>query len=139
VTLKENHELRGCIGMTEPELSVGNAVRQMSRAAALADPRFPPLGASELQHTSIEISILSPLRRIQSPAEIRLGEHGVVVRANGQMGIFLPQVAAETGWSRAKFLDELCSQKAHLPAEAWQDRRTELYVFTVQAFEQDAK
>jgi AmmeMemoRadiSam system protein A len=138
VTLKQNHELRGCIGMTEARLPLGDAVRQMARAAALEDPRFPPVSAAELPRTAIEISILSPLHRIQSPQEIHLGEQGVVVRADGHRGLFLPQVAQETGWSREQFLNELCSQKAELPANAWTDPRTELYVFTVQAFSQEA-
>jgi AmmeMemoRadiSam system protein A len=137
VTLKQNHALRGCLGTTQAQLPLGEAVRQMTRAAAREDPRFPPLAAGEAEHTSLEISILSPLLRISEPAQIRLGDQGVLIRAQGREGLFLPQVAQETGWSRERFLDELCSQKAHLPAEAWKDRKSELYVFTVQAFEQD--
>jgi MEMO1 family protein len=138
VTLKQNRVLRGCIGLTEARLPLGEAVRQMTRAAAREDPRFPPLGAAELSRTAIEISILSPMRRIHDPKEIHLGEHGVVVCASGHLGLFLPQVAQETGWGQEQFLNELCSQKAELPANAWRDPRTELYVFSVQAFSQEA-
>lgn len=134
VTLREQGELRGCIGMTEPHLPLGEAVARMAQAAACEDPRFPPVTAGELPRLSIEISVLSPLRRIKNPGEIRLGTDGVVVRAQGRSGLFLPQVAAETGWGRERFLDELCSQKAGLPARAWSDPATELHVFTVQAF-----
>jgi MEMO1 family protein len=138
VTLKEHGDLRGCIGMTEAVLPLGQAVKQMACAAAFEDPRFGPVTARELLNLNVEISVLSPLRRIQSPADIKLGVHGVVVRREGRSGLFLPQVATETGWSRDVFLDELCSQKAGLPAGAWRDKETELYVFTVQAFGEKA-
>jgi MEMO1 family protein len=138
VTLKEHGDLRGCIGMTEAVLPLGEAVKQMARSAAFEDPRFAPVTAGELPKLDIEISVLSPLRRIQTPADIKLGVHGVVVRREGRSGLFLPQVATETGWSRDVFLDELCSQKAGLPAGAWRDKETELYVFTVQAFSEKA-
>jgi AmmeMemoRadiSam system protein B/AmmeMemoRadiSam system protein A len=138
VTLTQNGNLRGCIGQTVAQLPLLQAVPQMACAAAFEDPRFPPLTAEELPRTTIEISILSPLQKIRSAQEIVMGKHGVVVRAQGHMGLFLPQVAAETGWSKEEFLDELCSQKAFLPARAWQDPDTELYVFTVQSFRQPA-
>ncbi len=134
VTLRENHRLRGCIGMTEARLPLAQATEKMALAAAFEDPRFPPLRAEELKRVALEISILSPLRRIQDPREIVMGQDGVVVRAGGRSGLFLPQVASETGWSRETFLDRLCSEKAGLAPDAWKNPRTELFVFTVQAF-----
>ncbi len=138
VTLRQQHELRGCIGMTEPYLPISEAIQRMACAAAFEDTRFSPLTANEFNRTSIEISLLSPLQKIKKTEDIIMGRHGVVVRSGSRTGLFLPQVAQETGWTRENFLDELCAQKAHLPARAWQDPATELYVFTVQAFEQSA-
>jgi len=134
VTLKTGSRLRGCIGMTEPRLPLCQAITQMACAAAFQDTRFRPLTSQELPGIDIEISILSPLRRVQDANKIIMGKHGVVVRSEGRSGLFLPQVAEETGWSREKFLNELCSQKAGLSKGAWQDPKTELYTFTVQSF-----
>ncbi len=134
VTLKTGSRLRGCIGMTEPRLPLYRAITQMACAAAFQDTRFRPLASQELPAINIEISILSPLRRVQDANKIIMGKHGVVVRSEGRSGLFLPQVAEETGWTRKKFLNELCSQKAGLSKGAWQDPKTELYTFTVQSF-----
>ncbi|HUU53606.1 MAG TPA: AMMECR1 domain-containing protein, partial [Armatimonadota bacterium] len=55
----------------------------------------------------------------------------------GRSGVFLPQVAEETGWSRDELLSHLCREKAGLSADAWK-RGAALYVFTVQAFSSPA-
>jgi AmmeMemoRadiSam system protein A len=107
----------------------------MAVAAATEDSRFASLTASELETVEIEISVLSPFRKISSPQEIELGRHGVMVKKGRQTGIFLPQVATETGWDKEEFLNELCSQKAGLPPTAWRDdKEVELYTFTAQVF-----
>lgn len=138
VTLRRGGYLQGCIGLTEARLPLYQAVAQMACAAAFEDPRFKPLRAEDLPHTDIEISVLTPLKRIADPSEIVLGIHGVVVKRGDRSGLFLPQVATETGWSKEQFLDELCQQKANLPPDAWRDRKTELYVFRVLSFQQTA-
>ncbi len=138
VTLKQKQQLRGCIGMTEAVMPLSEAVPQLARAAAFEDPRFPPLRCDEWERTSLEISVLSPLHKVRSVKEIRLGTDGVMVRAQGRTGLFLPQVAQETGWDLETFLNEVCYQKAHLPPDAWKDPATEIWTFTVQVFEQAA-
>lgn len=136
VTLKEHGILRGCIGGTETRLPLGEAVQYFASAAAFDDPRFHTLSKEELPRAHIEISILSPLKRINSAIEIVPGIHGVAVRRDGRSGLFLPQVWMETGWTKEVFLDQLCSQKAGLPPRAWQDPQTELSIFTVLSFEE---
>jgi AmmeMemoRadiSam system protein A len=106
----------------------------MAVAAASQDPRFSPLTAAELKDISLEISVLSKPRRVQDASEIQLGRNGVIVRQGDHQGVFLPQVADETGWSKEEFLAQLCSQKAGLPPDAWRDPRTEIYVFTADVF-----
>jgi hypothetical protein len=133
VTLKERGLLRGCIGSLEPGAPLYQAVRDNAVAAATRDRRFPPVTVGELGDLEIEISVLSPLRKVKSADEIELRKHGVVVAEDARRGVFLPQVADETGWSRDEFLDHLCSDKAGLPADAWRHGAS-LYVFTVQAF-----
>jgi len=137
VTLRERGQLRGCIGSLEPDAPLHQTVRDKAIAAATQDPRFRAVTAAELPELEIEVSVLSPLRRVASADEVHLPQHGVVVAADGRRGVFLPQVATETGWSRNEFLDHLCADKAGLPADAWRHGAA-LYVFTVQAFSSPA-
>jgi uncharacterized protein (TIGR00296 family) len=89
--------------------------------------------AKELPELEIEISVLSSMERVDSAEEIDISRHGVVVSSGSRQGVFLPQVAAETGWSRDVLLSHLCQDKAGLAADAWETGAA-LYVFTVQAF-----
>jgi AmmeMemoRadiSam system protein B/AmmeMemoRadiSam system protein A len=134
VTITKHGALRGCIGNIIGQESLYETVRDMAVAAASQDPRFTPLTAAELNGIDVEISVLSKPRRVKDASEIQLGKHGVIVSANGHQGVFLPQVADETGWSKEEFLSQLCSQKAGLPPDAWKDPDTALYVFTADVF-----
>ena len=133
VTLRENGELRGCVGTVSPQFPLKQAVMEYAIAAATQDPRFPPVEKEEWDKLKIEISILSPQRLVSGPDAIVPGL-GVVLIQGNHTGIFLPEVWKETGWSKEKFLSELASQKAGLPADAWKDPKTKLYVFTAAAF-----
>jgi len=134
VTITEHGTLRGCIGDIVGQQALYKTVRDMAVAAASQDPRFNPLTAAELKDISVEISVLSKPRRVKDASEIQLGRHGVIVSRGGRQGVFLPQVAQETGWSKEEFLSQLCSQKAGLPPDAWKDPGTDLYVFTADVF-----
>ena len=128
VTLRKAGQLRGCIGHTGADLSLYEAAQQMAIAAATQDPRFPPLAWDELASVEIEISILSPLRRLMDVEKVEVGTHGLMIFKKGRQGLLLPQVAAEEGWGRGEFLDNLCL-KAGLPATCWQES-ARLYAFT---------
>jgi len=134
VTLKQHNDLRGCIGNLIGSQPLYLTVRDMAIEAAVDDPRFQALSLSELKDVQIEVSVLSPLEKVLSAEKIELGKHGVLVRRGNQSGVFLPQVAAETGWSKEEFLNNLCSQKAGLPANAWKDKDTQLYIFSAEVF-----
>jgi len=134
VTITKQGVLRGCIGNIIGQEPLYETVRDMAVAAASQDPRFSPLTAAELKDIDIEISVLSKPRRVKNASEIQLGKHGVIVSDGFHQGVFLPQVATETGWSKEEFLSELCSQKAGLPADAWKNPNTALYVFTADVF-----
>jgi len=134
VTLTIHGTLRGCIGNIIGQEPLIETVRDMSIAAASQDPRFTPVKPAELKDIDIEISVLSVPRRIKDASEIIMGKHGVIVSRDGHQGVFLPQVATDTGWSKEEFLSELCSQKAGLPPDAWKDPSTALYVFTADVF-----
>ena len=88
----------------------------------------------ELVDVDIEISVLSPLERIENPLDIELGKHGIDIQRGYAHGCFLPQVATETGWSREEFLGHCCRDKAGLAYDAWKDPKTEVRVFTAEVF-----
>ncbi len=137
VTIHKNGQLRGCIGSIIGRQPLVLTIRDMAMAAATQDPRFPPVKADELGDIDIEISVLSVPKMITSVEEIELGVHGVIItRGSSNQGVFLPQVAAETKWSKEQFLSELCSQKAGLPKDCWKDPLTKMDVFTADVFSQ---
>ncbi|PIQ87960.1 MAG: hypothetical protein COV73_01385 [Candidatus Omnitrophica bacterium CG11_big_fil_rev_8_21_14_0_20_43_6] len=134
VTLNQHRELRGCIGKLIGSQPLYLTVRDMAIEAAVADPRFSALSLSKLKDVEIEISVLSPMEKIDSAEKIELGKHGVLVRKGFQSGVFLPQVATETGWSKEEFLNNLCAHKAGIATNAWKEKGTELYIFTAEVF-----
>lgn len=134
VTLNRHQELRGCVGNLIASQPLYLTVRDMAIEAAVDDPRFPALSLLELKEVQIEVSVLSPLEKVPSADKIELGKHGVLVRRGNQSGVFLPQVASETGWSKEEFLNNLCAHKAGLAQNAWKDKNTELYIFNAEVF-----
>jgi hypothetical protein len=136
VTLRKGGQLRGCIGNIIGTKPLYLGVRDMAIAAATQDPRFPPLKADELKNIHIEISVLSPLQKITDPAKISLGVHGVLVKDGFRSGVYLPQVATETGWDKDEFMSSLCAHKAGLPADCWKKGECEIFIFTAEVFEE---
>jgi AmmeMemoRadiSam system protein B/AmmeMemoRadiSam system protein A len=133
VTLHKHGRLRGCIGHIQARKPLVKTVAEMAVAAAFDDPRFPPLRAEELNDIDIEISVLTPLRRITDLGEIQVGTHGIYIRKGGYSGLLLPQVATEWKWDRTAFLEHTC-EKAHLPKDAWKDKETEIFIFSADVF-----
>jgi len=105
----------------------------MAEAAAFKDPRFTPVKEKELSELDIEISVLTPLKRITDINEIQVGKHGIYMVKGMWAGLLLPQVATEYGWDRQTFLEHTC-QKAGLPSNAWKDKETEIYIFSADIF-----
>lgn len=136
VTLRNKHtgDLRGCLGEVFARSEVWESVRHVTVLSAIDDPRFRPMRADEAHDTHIEISVLSPLHRAQSPDEVIVGRHGVQVRRGANRGLFLPQVPLEQGWDRDEYLDALCEMKANLPRDAWRRPDTQLYIFEADVF-----
>lgn len=134
VTLKNQDQLRGCIGRFQPNIPLYKVVRDMAIAAASEDHRFKPVTEQELEDLSYEISVLSPLKKVNSWKEIDLGRHGVQIKKGVHSGVFLPQVAEQNNWDLDTFMNILCTQKAGLSADCWKDPQTEIYIFTAQVF-----
>ena len=133
VTLKESGELRGCIGYTSSLKPLYLTVRDTATYAALRDPRFPPVSASELPKLEYEISVLSPLRRVLDVRQVKVGQHGLLMKDDTHEGILLPQVPVEEKWDRQKFLEETCA-KAGMRAGCWKDESTDIFQFTAVVF-----
>ncbi len=134
VTLNKDHNLRGCIGQLMAQGPLYLAVSEMANSAAFNDYRFSPVAKTELENIEIEISILTPPERIFDPEKIRMGIDGVWIAKGFNSGVFLPQVATETGWDRKTFLENLCAHKAGLPKDAYLDKDTIVNVFQVYKF-----
>jgi MEMO1 family protein len=127
VTLKLNGALRGCIGRFNPPDPLYEVVSQMAAASAFEDNRFGPLSKEEFSKIEIEISVLSPLRRVGSEKEIILGKHGIYIKKGFLSGTMLPQVATENRWTLEEFLGYTSRDKAGLGWNGWKD--AELYVY----------
>lgn len=137
VTIHKMGKLRGCIGNIIGRGPLYITVRDMAIAAASEDPRFEVVSKDEIKDIDIEVSVLSLPKLISTIDDIQMGVHGVIVRQGVlNQGVFLPQVATETGWSKKEFLSQLCSQKAGLSPDCWKDSRTKIYIFTAQVFSQ---
>jgi len=127
LTIKDN--LRGCIGYITSNQTLYETVCDAAKQAALNDPRFSPLSQDELRYINIEISVLSPLTKINNYEEIIPGVHGLVLEEGEYKGVLLPQVAAENHYNVAQFLEALCI-KTGLPPYEWEARVLNIYSFT---------
>jgi hypothetical protein len=133
VTIKERGELRGCIGYIEAVKPLYETVKDVARSAAINDYRFSPVREEELGDIELEISVLTPLKKITDINEIEVGKHGLVIRQGLNSGLLLPQVATEYGWDRDTFLQHTC-MKAGLPPAAWKDKSSQIYIFSAEVF-----
>ncbi|MCR4853293.1 MAG: AmmeMemoRadiSam system protein B [Prevotella sp.] len=132
VSLHKHGQLRGCIGHFGEDYPLCEIVAEMARSAAFEDPRFMPLRKTELDDVDIEISVLTPMRRIKSLDEFQLHRHGIYIRKGMNSGTYLPQVADEVNWSKEEFVSHCSRDKAGLGWDGWRD--AELYVYEAIVF-----
>ena len=132
VSLHKHGRLRGCIGHFGEDVPLHEIVAEMARAAAFEDPRFMPVTADELSDIVIEISVLTPMRRIQSLDEFELHRHGIYIRKGYRSGTYLPQVADEVNWTKEEFVSHCAQDKAGIGWDGWKD--AELYVYEAIVF-----
>lgn len=133
VTLNKDRHLRGCIGTFRAAEPLHKVVRDMTIAAALNDPRFPPVGPDEVAVIEIVISALTALTRAEDVSQIEVGTHGIYITRGSHSGVLLPQVAVQWGWDREEFLAQTCI-KAGLPGDAWQSPEAVIEVFGAEVF-----
>jgi AmmeMemoRadiSam system protein A len=137
VTLKNAGRLRGCIGRFTADIPLWQVVAEMAEAAATQDFRFfgDPITSAEVPQLTIDISVLSPMEKIDDPLGIELGVHGIYVRGpGGRGGTYLPQVATEHHMTKEQFLSSCCSHKAGLSPDAWRTGEAEVLVYTAEVF-----
>ncbi len=134
VTLTNRGELRGCIGHVVAMMPLYRSVAQ-NAVQACRDPRFTynPIRARELEELHIEISVLTPMRRLLDPDSVEVGRDGLMMIRGNMSGLLLPQVPVEQGWDREEFLAHTCL-KAGLPQDSWRDPETEILRFSAQVF-----
>jgi AmmeMemoRadiSam system protein B/AmmeMemoRadiSam system protein A len=132
-TLKKSGELRGCIGYTSAAKPLYITVRDTATLAAMRDPRFSPVTAAELPSLEYEISVMSPLRRVTDVQQIKVGQHGLLMKNGDSEGLLLPQVPVEQGWDRHTFLEQTCA-KAGMRTSCWMDEDTDIFSFTAVVF-----
>ena len=134
VSLKINKKLRGCIGSFKPREPLYETIGELTVASSSRDSRFLPVQPADLPDIHIEISVLTPMKRIHDIKEIQLGKHGIYIRKGANSGTFLPQVATETGWSLEEFLGHCSRDKAGIGWEGW--RKAEIYTFEAIIFKE---
>jgi uncharacterized protein (TIGR00296 family) len=139
VVRNEEH-LRGCIGFPMPYKELHQSVIEAAIAAAMDDPRFPPVDRKELDHLIFEVSVLTEPEEIKGSAQerrnqIRTGCDGLILRWKHGSGLLLPQVPVELGWDVDEYLANICG-KAGAPADAWLDPQSKLYKFQAIVFKE---
>jgi MEMO1 family protein len=132
VTLKKDGELRGCIGHFEADYPLYQIVQKMAVSAATQDPRFMPVTSYEVPSLEVEISVLTPMKKINSIDEIIPGRDGIYIKKGLRGGTFLPQVYNETGWTKEEFLGHCARDKAGIGWDGWKD--AEIYTYQALVF-----
>ncbi len=132
VTVYVGDELRGCIGQFVSSRPLYKLVPHLAKTAAFKDNRFDLVTADELDDLNVEISVLTPLKKIQSADEIIIGKHGIHMVKGFSTGSFLPQVATKYNWSREEFLGRCARDKARIGWDGWKD--ADLFVFETVSF-----
>ena len=139
VSIYKGKELRGCIGRFADNQELFRLVEDLAVSAA-NDYRFDPVTEDDLPELNIEISVLTPLKRISGIDELELGRHGIYIRQGDQSGTFLPQVAEKTNWTKEEFISRCSRDKARIGSDGWKTAELFTYeaiVFNEQDFRQE--
>lgn len=132
VTLNKNKRLRGCIGNFSGKLPLAEGVQEMAVAAATEDNRFQKVEPEELPEIDIEISVLTPLQKISSLDEFKMGKHGIYIKKGMRTGTYLPQVADGVDWTKKEFVEHCAQNKAGLQPGEW--KKADLYTYKALIF-----
>ena len=137
VTLTKDGDLRGCVGHFEPEEPLYKTIQDVSVSSATKDTRFPPVTKEELAEIEIEISTMSPQKRMKNWEDIEAGKHGVRIILGGRSGTLLPQVATDNDWDLVTFLETICGQKMGLDKNCYKDPMAQIFVYKTDIFAEE--
>lgn len=144
VTLRRKGELRACRGQwgSEDHTTLEEMLSRAASDSATLDYRFSPIKPEEVPLLDLEISVMHDPKELQNKGqaraqEIKVGEHGVAIIHPQGVGLLLPQVAEERGWTEVNFL-EAVSQKAGLFPQAWLADDASLISFRVRKLSEPA-
>jgi len=139
INTKPNDQLRGCIGSLQAYRPLYKDIILNAQSAALRDPRFPPLTLKELEHITLEVSILSEPKVLiyhdkkDLESKVVPFQDGIVLKLHGKQATYLPQV-----WEQlAKFEDffsSLCL-KANLDKNCL-DEHPEISIYHVKKYKE---
>lgn len=135
-------ELRGCIGFPRAVYPLHEAILRGAWLAAREDPRFEPVSKREVMSILIEVSILTPMERVDVDApmdlidEIKVGRDGLYVVYGDYSGLLLPQVPVDEGWNSERFLEGIC-MKAGLEPESWKEKGPTFFTFRSEIFAEE--
>lgn len=127
VSIYRNNQLRGCLGQFTSTIPLIELVHEMTISSAINDTRFSPIKKEEINELDIEISVLTPLKKVNSINEIQLGKHGIYIKKGANSGTFLPQVTDKTNWNLEEFLGHCSRDKAGIGWDGWKD--AEIYTY----------
>ncbi len=140
INIYPEKELRGCIGIPEPIMSLKKAIKEAA-ISVCHDPRFPELIEDELDKIVIEVTILTEPQLLEVEPDryseyIKIGRDGLMIEKGMNRGLLLPQVASEYGWDALKFLKYTCI-KAGLPENEWRKKGSKVYIFQGEIFSEE--
>ena len=93
VSIKENGNLRGCIGTIQAvQPSIAEEIVQNAISASTKDPRFSPIEPSELDKLTISVDVLGDAEKIASPDKLDVKRYGVIVTKGYRRGLLLPNL-----------------------------------------------
>jgi len=137
--LNDRVSLRGCIGRPYPSAPLVEATIDSSVDSAVNDPRFPAITPKELDSIIVDLSVLTPPKKIEysKPEEllelVKVGRDGLIASRGTFRGLLLPQVPVDWKWDTKEFLEHTCN-KAGLPIDMWKDPETEFMSFQAEIF-----
>ncbi len=132
VSVYVEDDLRGCIGRFNAADPLWKTVEELAVSAATEDSRFRAIRPDELDSLSVELSVLTPMRKISSIDEIELGRHGIYVKKGMISGTFLPQVALKYNWTTEELLGHCAREKARIGWDGW--KSAEIFVYEALIF-----
>lgn len=134
VSIYTGKQLRGCKGVVESALPLYYEVARIASQSA-TDSRFKgSLDHLDLSKAKITIEVISNLEKINNPLNFTIGVHGIAIRFNQRLGVFLPDSIIEQQWTKEKALSECCARKLLIASDKWSDKEASVYKFTTIKF-----